>query len=433
MSVSATSEDKLVPGIVYFEVELPGGQKQKYAADVYRFAASEGQGRERALEASVTEFAAAEAGERSSVANSFPEDSAEGECNSLSSGSSSKLFDSGKPDRYQRSAIDLLAKVRRASAGVRLTDYHQNELEPERQFENDETTVSFLFRHESQALNGERFGERLCRRLLEAGAGFGTVVEIGAGTATLTDSLLRYLRTVLPDVYAELDYTIVELSPALVAYQKSALAEHAPRIRYVQADVCEYLPRLAADKPGSLDLLFGNEMLGDLPPATDKYASGVTKLLQAVPELLSEDGTAYFSEHGLPGEPQRTVSLRGHDEYSLDHEAVSRTCDSLGLSLETHNMGEFLGFRRSDLIIHDEASVCLQRVVWPFLQSRYQDKVVQGMFPRLGFSAEEFESFSEQLDRLQFFPVAFVPLDSATILTPFRFSSLLMRRDRDYR
>ena len=410
MAVAATSGDKLAPGIVHFEVEYPGRQKQKYAADVYRFAALEEQERESALEASVAELR-----------------------KGVSSGSPSEFFETGEPDKYQRSAIDLLAKARRASAGVRLTDYHQNEVEPKRQFENDETTVSYLFRHESQALDGEQFGERLCRRLLEADAEFGTVVEVGAGTATLTDSLLRYLRSVAPDVYAGLDYTIVELSPALVAYQKNALAEHAPRIRYVQADVCEYLPALAADKPGSLNLLFGNEMLGDLPPATDKGASGVTKLLQAVPELLSENGTAYFSEHGLPGEPQRTVSLRGHEEYSLDHESVSRTCKSLGLSLETHNMGDFLGFRRSDSIIHDEASVCLQRVVWPYLQSKHHKKVMQAAFPRLGFSAEEFKAYSERLDRVRFLRVAFVPLDSATILTPFRFSSLLMRRDRDFR
>jgi SAM-dependent methyltransferase len=78
------------------------------------------------------------------------------------------------------------------------------------------------------------------------------VLEIGAGLGYLARDAIARLR----GSGREVDYTIVELSPALADAQRTRLGNDA---RWLAGDV------LAVDPPGPFDLIVANEMAGDLP------------------------------------------------------------------------------------------------------------------------------------------------------------------------
>ncbi len=137
-----------------------------------------------------------------------------------------------------------------------LTDYYRDEVvDAEPQFDHRETTLSHLLRVPHPALRGRTYGQALVDALVARGvvpAGRVRVLEVGAGLGYVArDAIARLVaagRTV--------DYTIVELAPALAAAQQQLLGGSAT---WIAGDV------LAVDLPGTYDLVLCNEMVGDLP------------------------------------------------------------------------------------------------------------------------------------------------------------------------
>src|SRR5262249_20989881 len=96
-----------------------------------------------------------------------------------------------------------------------LAGYHQSIDDPERQFDEIETTLSHLFREPHRALGGERFGDRLAAALVARGlpARGARVVEVGGG--------LGWLALALRERLAPSSYLIVDRSPALAGAQQA--------------------------------------------------------------------------------------------------------------------------------------------------------------------------------------------------------------------
>lgn len=142
-------------------------------------------------------------------------------------------------------------------AAPALTDYYRHSIgDAEAQFDHQETTLSHLLRVPHPALAGRTYGQAVIDALLARGAiaeGRVRVLEIGAGLGYVAKDAIARLRAAGRTV----DYTIVELAPALAAAQKKKLGDDA---RWVAGDV------LGVTLPdASFDLVICSEMVGDLP------------------------------------------------------------------------------------------------------------------------------------------------------------------------
>jgi len=150
-----------------------------------------------------------------------------------------------------------------------LDAYHQDDIaDASAQFDHQETTLSHLLRIPHPALTAagpdgggrgapRTYGQALADVLLARGAvaeGTVRVLEIGAGLGYVARDVIRRLE----DAGREVQYTIVELSPALAAAQNLRLAT-AGNVRWVIGDV------LGVALDGAFDLIISNEMAGDLP------------------------------------------------------------------------------------------------------------------------------------------------------------------------
>jgi protein-L-isoaspartate O-methyltransferase len=138
-----------------------------------------------------------------------------------------------------------------------LVEYYQHDVtDAEAQFDHLETTLSHLLRIPHPALRGRTYGQTLIDALIEKDMipkDRVRVLEIGAGLGYVArDAITR-----LSDAGRFVEYTIVELAPALLAAQKQRIGELAT---WVAGDA------LTATLPEQhFDLIISNEMVGDLP------------------------------------------------------------------------------------------------------------------------------------------------------------------------
>jgi SAM-dependent methyltransferase len=135
---------------------------------------------------------------------------------------------------------------------VDLVGYHRELVDAEAQFEHQETTLSHLLRIAHPALAGRSYGEALVDAVIARGLPTGRVrvLEIGGGLGYVAQAAIARLRA----SGREVDYTIVELSPALAEAQRSRA-----EATWVAGDV------LDARIDGTFELVLANEMVGDLP------------------------------------------------------------------------------------------------------------------------------------------------------------------------
>lgn len=174
-----------------------------------------------------------------------------------------------------------------------LTDYHQHTIgDAEAQFDHQETTLSHLFRVPHPALGGRTYGEAIVDALDARGelpsAPHLRVLEIGAGLGYVAQSVIARLAAKQRTV----DYTIVELSPALARAQQARLGDTA---KWIPGDA---LAVSFGDAP--YDLILCNEMVGDLP----------AKHLSRVDLGLALDGSGTVDRD----------KLRAYSPLAADHE-----------------------------------------------------------------------------------------------------------------
>jgi SAM-dependent methyltransferase len=138
------------------------------------------------------------------------------------------------------------------------TEYYKSDVtDADAQFDHQETTLSHLLRVPHPALGGKTYGQKLADVLIARGnvpEGKVRVLEIGAGLGYVARDVIAALSAAGRTV----EYTIVELAPALAKAQQERLG--ATAATWVMGDV------LALELPAaSFDLILSNEMAGDLP------------------------------------------------------------------------------------------------------------------------------------------------------------------------
>jgi 2-polyprenyl-3-methyl-5-hydroxy-6-metoxy-1,4-benzoquinol methylase len=141
---------------------------------------------------------------------------------------------------------------------VATDDYYRHDIaDADAQFDHRETTLSHLFREPHPALRGRTYGGALVDALATQGrlpAQRVRVLEIGAGLGFVARAVCEALAA----RGLAVEYTILEIAPALAAAQRKRTADLPVTVR--EGDV------LAAELPSdSFDLVIANEMVGDLP------------------------------------------------------------------------------------------------------------------------------------------------------------------------
>jgi SAM-dependent methyltransferase len=169
-------------------------------------------------------------------------------------------------------------------APMPLVEYHHQVIaDADAQFDHHETTLSHLLRVPHPTLRGRTYGQALVDVLLERGAvpaGRVRVLEIGAGLGYVARDAIARLR----EAGREVEYTIVELSPALAAAQRERLGGAAT---WIVGDA-----RDPSQPGGAVDLVISNEMVGDLPAQEVTNADlGLARATAAELGLVPESGT----------------------------------------------------------------------------------------------------------------------------------------------
>ncbi len=210
-----------------------------------------------------------------------------------------------------------------------LGDFHDAIDDAGTRFDLAETTLAHALALPHPALGGQRYGERLCDRLLQSSV---RCVEVGGGTGELGAAFLDRARGrgLTPS------YLRIDRSPALLALQ----AEKMPGTAGIVGDA------LALALPdGTVDLLLANEIIADLPStrtASGWSNDGALQFVGEVARVLAAGGTAFLSEFGSEAdEPEETEQL-DHPEVSIRFETLVQRARALGLQARLVPIAEFL-------------------------------------------------------------------------------------------
>ncbi len=258
-----------------------------------------------------------------------------------------------------------------------LNQYHKEEVLPAfEQFDEEEITLSHVYREPHPALNNMSYGERLamiCHKkgILKNGM---KILEVGGGTGILGNNFLNYIRKEMPDLYNSIEYTFLDLSPVLLDSQRRLNRSHKKIVRFLEGDIEGF--DFAGDR---FDLLISNEMIADLnviklkkvylhgeePPESlkddvnllkrlgldfqDAFKNflvniGAIRFILKLDDLLDHGGRAIIVEYGEDNIYPCASVLKRHIEYSIHFGHVIQVIERIGLKVETMTAMEFLGF-----------------------------------------------------------------------------------------
>lgn len=217
-----------------------------------------------------------------------------------------------------------------ADGSTALGGFHDAIDDEHTRFDLAETTLAHALALPHPALGGQRYGERLCDRVL---AGDARCVEIGGGTGELGAAFLDRARA----RGLRVDYFRVDRSPALLALQAGKM----PGTTGIVGDA------LAMPLPdGSVDLLLANEIIADLPSSRTARGwsnDGALRFVEEVARVLAPGGTAFLSEFGSEAdEPEETEQL-DHPEVSIRFDRLVAQAGRLGLQARLVPIADLLG------------------------------------------------------------------------------------------
>lgn len=216
------------------------------------------------------------------------------------------------------------------SFSTALGEFHDAIDDEHTRFDLAETTLAHALALPHPALGGQRYGERLCDRVL---AGDARCVEIGGGTGELGAAFLDRAR----GRGLRVDYLRVDRSPALLALQAGKM----PGTTGILGDALA-LPLADA----SVDVLLANEVVADLPSSRTAEGwsnDGALRFVEEVARVLAPGGVAFLSEFGSEAdEPEETEQL-DHPEVSIRFDRLVSKAIALGLHARLVPIAEFLG------------------------------------------------------------------------------------------
>jgi hypothetical protein len=252
----------------------------------------------------------------------------------------------------------------------------------EDQFDDVETTLSHLLRSPCTVSGQKTFGALLFESLVASELvhdGSRRIVEVGGGTGDLAADFLHALRVEKPELFEEVEYTILDLSPQLQEAQRRRLSQAGLEDKVTWIRTNAETMELA---PGTVDLLLSNEAIGDfstirlesdtleqddsgfdphqraildevraldlpLDDAPDSFFInlGALRFLGRVEEALSEGGCAYISEFGEPDAYPVPSTHLDHLEFSIHFGHLRHVGRSLGLHGELVDLPDWLKLR----------------------------------------------------------------------------------------
>jgi len=245
---------------------------------------------------------------------------------------------------------------------VELTDYYKHDVtKADEQFDHQETTLSHLLRIPHPALRKRTYGQALADALVAKGLvkeGRVRILEIGAGLGYVAQHVIERLH----EAGRQVDYTILELAPALADAQKQRLGETAT---WILGDA------LAAKVPeAAFDLILSNEMVGDLPAETPtpeevvavagRYGvngddaptpcylqTGAFQLIERIAKWLAPGGAAVVTEFGDVTRWPVLSSQLDHPELSTHFGHLTQTAVFVGLKASVEFVIDLLDFDRT--------------------------------------------------------------------------------------
>lgn len=267
-----------------------------------------------------------------------------------------------------------------------ITDFHLHEIEEASwEFDFIEPTVNHSFRFPHEALGGLDYGSRFCLAtlrpevipLLNESERL-EVLEVGGGTGSFARSFINQASS----KKTNLNYHILDLSPALMANQRTLLSEFLPESSHFHQDATEF------DLPGhTFDLIVSNEVIADFPVASvpgdgayyvDKYElsdkdasdsflvnAGVFRFIERAWEHLNPGGTLIVSEYGAEDRyPAASFNLN-HDEYTIHFGHVAACAAKVGFKCRLVTLKEFLDLDDEVLVLNgrEEHLLCLNHVL----------------------------------------------------------------------
>ena len=281
-----------------------------------------------------------------------------------------------------------------------LVDYHREGItDPGKQFEDEEITLSHVYRLSHPALKGlsygARFAEVCCEKgVLKKGA---NILEVGCGIGYFGNAFLSYLKERFPDIYNTIHYTFFDLSPVLLSSQKETNISHEKITSFIEGNIENY------DFGHSrFDLVISNEMIADLgvaklkknyffsdetPPEslTETVAfckrcnlnfedafeeflinTGAFNFITKLKEILSSDGNAIVVEYGDIHLYPHASELSAHTEFSIHFGHLIEVAKVLGFNTEFSNMVDFLGFNENEKVLDYLSFIALKEHLLPF-------------------------------------------------------------------
>jgi SAM-dependent methyltransferase len=335
--------------------------------------------------------------------------------------------------------------------------YYQHDVaDADAQFDHQETTLSHLLRVPHPTLNGRTYGQALVDTLRARDSipapGPIRVLEIGAGLGYVArDAITR-----LADAGYTVEYTIVELAPALAAAQQGRIGKDAT---WVAGDV------LAVTLPeGAFDLVISNEMAGDLParqitradiglapdqgttdrdklrafsqvaadlgvvfddaPETFYVMTGAFELIARIARWLAPGGTAVVTEFGdVAAWPKLSTHL-DHPELSTHFGQLHQAAKGAGLEAKVEFVIDLLDFDR------DLKGLATTRSQFRALRALAADAGVD--LAKIGYTPELLaEAVGDKLDLASVGDLRWDRIEDRLMgLVPHEFKALLARRGR---
>ena len=274
-----------------------------------------------------------------------------------------------------------------------ITDFHLHGIDDASwEFDLIEPTVNHGFRFPHEALGGRDYGSRFCLAtltpevvpLLNHSSAL-KVLEVGGGTGSFARAFIKQAAS----MDTNLDYHILDLSPALMANQRKILSELLPESSHFHQDATEF------DLPGqTFDLIVSNEVIADFPVApvqrstsgkwegegaqylnkydlSDKGApdsfmvnAGVFRFVERAWKHLNPGGTLIVSEYGAEDRyPVPSFNLN-HDEYTIHFGHLAACAAAVGFQTRLLTLKEFVGFDDNVLVLdgREEHLLCLNHV-----------------------------------------------------------------------
>ena len=338
-------------------------------------------------------------------------------------------------------------------AAPELTEYHREAIgNADAQFDHQETTLSHLLRVPHPALKGRTYGQTLVDTLVARGAiaeGRVRVLEIGAGLGYVAKDVIARLRA----ANREVQYPIVELSPALAKAQRERIGSDAT---WIEGDA---LAVTVAD--GAFDLVLSNEMVGDLPaqqhsrvdigleiagmgnadPAKVKAISelavgvnlddapepfylqtGAMELVARIARWLAPGGMAVVTEFGDSNAWPKLSTHLDHPELSTHFGHLQQVARKMGLEASVEFVIDLLDFDR------DQKGLATTRSHFRALRALAESVGVE--LPKIGYTRELLaHTVANKLDLDSVGDLRFDKIEDRLMgLVPHEFRALLAKK-----